>query len=280
MCHTADYAARATDLGATYDGVEERSIHTKVMIHRIHTGGRKGSASLEALHPFNIDGAFFEGLFPNDLRDCTVCHEGKSYLVESVPPDASPTVANETGTILHQGTSSHTACERTPPIQAACLGCHATGATFAHIAEKTVGGVETCATCHEKGPVSVEVAHGLAPPSGGVSTAFSSIEAQILVPRCASAACHSGSPPVAFPSLEAGAAWQAMVGVPSGQASGMNMVEPGAPERSYLMFKLRNDAAAAGGSVATPMPPAGDTLLDPADIAAIEAWILNGAPND
>jgi hypothetical protein len=98
----------------------------------------------------------------------------------------------------------------------------------------------------------------------------------VLVPRCASAACHSGSPPVAFPQLDAGAAYGAMVGVPSGQAS-MAIVDPGAPERSYLLYKLRGDAASAGGSGAA-MPT--DGLLDADDVAAIEAWIANGAPND
>jgi hypothetical protein len=81
---------------------------------------------------------------------------------------------------------------------------------------------------------------------------------------------------VAFPRLDAGAAHAALVGQPSQQA-GMNMVEPGAPERSYLLFKLRADATSAGGS-GLPMPT--DGLLDPADIAAIEAWIANGAQND
>jgi hypothetical protein len=269
------------------------------MMHRIHTSAREGLASLDGIAPYAsyYSKAYFfdRGGYPNDLANCTACHVGKSYLLESVPAGAPATRANEHGTIRHWPVdhdgdpatakivvTAHPEGEPgVPPLQAACTGCHATGATFSHVASKTVGGVETCGPCHEKGPLSVEVAHGLAPAGGGgVGTTFSSIVTGVLVPRCASAACHSGSPPVAFPSLEAGVAWQAMVGVPSGQASGMNMVEPGAPERSYLMFKLRNDAAAAGGSVATPMPPAGDTLLDPADIAAIEAWILNGAPND
>jgi hypothetical protein len=262
MCHTPDYAARASALGSTHDGIEERSIHAKVMIHRIHTGGRKGAASLDGIQPFAIGDTFFEGLFPNDLRDCTVCHEGKSYLVESVPPDAPPTIANETGTILHQGTSAHTDCQRTPPLQAACLGCHATGATFAHVAAKTLDGVETCGQCHEKGPLSVEVAHGLAPPSGAVAATFSALMAEILAPRCGSCHSASGTPP----ALDSAAAYDALV-TGSGP-TGVRFVVPGRPEESGLSLRLRD------------MPPPPDSLLDPADVAAIEAWILNGAPND
>jgi OmcA/MtrC family decaheme c-type cytochrome len=262
MCHTPDYAARATNLGSTFDGIEERSIHAKVMIHRIHTGGRQGSASLDGIQPFVIGDAFFEGLFPNDLSDCTVCHEGKSYLVESVPPDAPPTIANETGTLLHQGTSTHTTCERTPPVQAACTGCHASGATLAHVAEKTVDGVETCAQCHTKGPLSVEVAHGLAPPSGAVAASFSALMSEVLAPRCGS--CHTAS--ATAPPLDSAAAYDALL-AGSGQ-TGVRFVVPGRPEESGLSLRLRD------------MPPAPDSLLDPADVAAVEAWILNGAPND
>ena len=215
--------------------------------------------------------------FPGDLRTCTLCHSGKSYLVENVPADAPPTVANETATIRHAAsTTAHSAGEpSTPPIQAACLGCHATGASIAHAQSKTVGGVETCKQCHSQGPVAVEVAHGLAAPSGTVASTFSGIASGILVPRCASAACHAaGATP---PQLDAAGAYGALVGVQSGQSS-LQFVKPYDPEGSYLVHKLRGDAGSVGGSVATLMPP--DGALSPADLAAIEAWITNGAPND
>jgi OmcA/MtrC family decaheme c-type cytochrome len=275
-------ASGAVDLAKTWDGLEERSIHFKVMVHRIHTGGREGAASLASLEPHVIYGYggplfFDEGLFPNDLRNCTLCHEGKSYLVEAVPEGAPGTIANETPTIRHSAAGTHASGEpRTPPVQAACTGCHATGATLEHVAAKTSGGVETCANCHAKGALSVEVAHGLALPSGGAGSTFSSIAQAVLVPRCATAACHGGSPPLYAPQLDADAAYAAMVGV-SSPTVGMPIVAPGAPENSYLLYKLRGDFASAGGSGA-PMPP--DGLLEAADIAAIEAWIANGAQND
>ncbi len=290
VCHTpqaTDWAQRPkvsgnVSLAATFDGIEERTIHFKVLVHRIHTGGRTGAASLQSLEPFVVYGFggtplfFDEGGFPNDLRNCTVCHEGKSYLADAVPLDAPPTVANETATVRHAANSkAHVTGELSrPPIQAACTGCHATGATFAHVAAKTVGGVETCTQCHSKGTLSVDVAHGLAAPSGGVGSTFSSILQGVLVPRCATAACHSGNPPTAFPRLDADAAYAAIVGVSSAQ-SGAPLVAPGAPENSYLLSKLRGDA----GIVGQPMP-IGDSALDAADIAAIEAWIANGAQND
>ena len=285
MCHnptTTDYpnrkktAAGFVDLDASFDGIEERSVHFKVMIHRIHTGARTGAASLEAIQPFLIASSFFDEVeFPGDLRNCTLCHTGKTYLVENVPSDAPATIANETATIRHAAsTTPHSAGEpATPPIQAACLGCHATGATIAHVQSKTVGGVETCKQCHAQGPVAVEVAHGLAAATGTVASSFSGIVSGILVPRCAS--CHpaGGTQP---PRLDAASAYGALVGVQSGQSS-LLFVKPFDAEGSYLVHKLRGDATSVGGS-GTLMPPEG--ALSPADLAAIEAWITNGAPND
>ena len=162
------------------------------------------------------------------------------------------------------------------PLRAACTGCHASAATYSHVAAKTVDGVETCGQCHSKGNMAVEVVHGLAPASGGGATAsFSSIVQTILVPRCATSACHATGGTA--PNLEASAAYGALVGIQSTQAS-LQLVEPNQVDRSYLVFKLRGTASTVGGSVATIMPT--DGALAPADVAAIEAWISNGAPND
>jgi OmcA/MtrC family decaheme c-type cytochrome len=287
LCHTptrTDYPGRKktprgfVDLAATLDGLEERSVHLKVMVHRLHTGDRAGAASLEALEPFVMGGSYRDEVrFPGDLRDCTRCHLGNTFQVEAVPADAPPTVANETATILHAaGSAAHVAAEPArPPIQAACTGCHATGATFAHVAAKTVAGVETCAQCHAKGALAVAVVHGLEPLVGTAAGAsFSSIAQAILTPRCATTACHAsgGTPPV----LEGPGAYAAVVGAASAQ-SPLRLVEPGAPERSYLVHKLRGTAGDVGG-IGTLMPT--DGALAPADVAAVEAWISEGAPND
>ncbi len=106
---------------------------------------------------------------------------------------------------------------------------------------------------------------------------FSAIAQDVLVPRCATASCHAGASPAAWPPLDAGLAYAELVGMPSTQAA-MNLVEPFAPESSYLVLKLRGTAASAGG-IGTLMP-IGNAALDEAEIAAIEAWISNGAPND
>jgi hypothetical protein len=112
----------------------------------------------------------------------------------------------------------------------------------------------------------------------GEARTFSAIEQEILAPRCATAACHAGDPPAAWPSLDPGAAYDQLVSAPSQQAPALPLVAPYAPAGSYLVLKLRGSAADAGG-VATPMPIS-DAALDEAEIASIEAWIANGAPHD
>lgn len=114
------------------------------------------------------------------------------------------------------------------------------------------------------------------PGGGGTGASFSSIAVNVLAPRCATSSCHGGSPPAYAPGLDADVAWDELVGRPSLQAS-MNLVEPGSPDQSYLVLKLRGAAGWVGG-IPTPMPV--DDTLDEADIAAIEGWIANGAPND
>ncbi len=116
----------------------------------------------------------------------------------------------------------------------------------------------------------------------GPAEHFSTLAQNIFVPRCATASCHAGTSPPAYPPLDEDLAYGALVGgagrgVQSQQAP-LNLVEPFDPASSYLVMKLRGTAGDVGG-VASPMP-IGDAALDEADIQAIEAWIANGAPND
>ena len=104
---------------------------------------------------------------------------------------------------------------------------------------------------------------------------FSIIVEETLVPNCATAYCHGGEGSFA-PRLDAEVAYDELVNVSSGQTS-MPLVDPFAPENSYLILKLRDTAGSVGGT-ATSMP-VGTTLGDDV-IGPIEAWIANGAPND
>ncbi len=93
--------------------------------------------------------------------------------------------------------------------------------------------------------------------------------APIFEARCSP--CHVGTlAPVADLSLDHPAT---VVDVPHVE-SGLDLVEPGSPEASYLWLKLQDTHQAHGGS-GTIMPPAG--RLPASELDAIEAWIRGGA---
>lgn len=133
-----------------------------------------------------------------------------------------------------------------------------------------LGALAACGPAPRVGP---ELSAGGAPISG-----FNDIQGRIFTPLCATSACHSGNPPANAPlSLDPGAAWSQLVGVPSAELPSMNLVEPGDPDRSYLVLKLRGTAGDAGGTAT--LMPLGGAPLDAEQEAAVEAWIADGAPN-
>jgi Ethylbenzene dehydrogenase len=121
-------------------------------------------------------------------------------------------------------------------------------------------------------------------PMGGGhgSGAYSTISSNIFVPRCATTACHSGGPPPpsGVPvSLDSGVGWSQLVSVPSVQAP-LDLIEPGHPEKSYLVNKLRGTQSSVGGLADRMPPPTAGEPLTEEEILSIEAWISSGAPND
>jgi len=93
----------------------------------------------------------------------------------------------------------------------------------------------------------------------------------IIGPRCG---CHvGGSGGLSMPDMMG--AYNNLVDAPSGDVPGMNRVEPGDPDNSYMFHKISNTQGDVGGAGGR-MPLGGE--LNPAEISAIEDWILDGAP--
>jgi rubredoxin len=114
------------------------------------------------------------------------------------------------------------------------------------------------------------------PEAGGAAAfTFSQIQAEIFTPTCAKAGCHAASAASGGLVLEAGRSHGELVGR-SATESGLDRVEPGDPERSYLILKLRGDPSITGQR----MPLDGPPYLTPGQIDGIAAWIRAGAPND
>ncbi len=71
--------------------------------------------------------------------------------------------------------------------------------------------------------------------------------------------------------------WGAIVNVKSTQ-SGLDLVEPGDPDKSYLYLKLTGAQLSAGGSGEQMPFQAGQ--LDAGQLELIRSWIAQGAPNN
>ena len=126
---------------ALSDGTSGQSVNLSVQIHSIHRGE-------ELTNPYVLGTTNYQEVrFPGDLRDCTSCHLAGTYLVENVKAQA--TVASPGGFT-----------KTTPPISAACQGCHDDVATASHALANTTALGESCAACHAAGEAfSVDRVH-------------------------------------------------------------------------------------------------------------------------
>lgn len=95
----------------------------------------------------------------------------------------------------------------------------------------------------------------------------------ILEQNCAT--CHLTGEEAGGMSLVGDSAIGFLVGKPSQEAPAVMRVEPGAPDKSYLVMKIEGTHLDHGGSGA--MMPFGGFPLDAGDVAKIRAWIAQGA---
>ncbi len=99
---------------------------------------------------------------------------------------------------------------------------------------------------------------------------FDEIQATVFTPNCATSGCHAGSGQAGL-VLEAGVSFDNLVNVPSTQVTGLDRVEPGDPDNSYLIQKLEGTASTGARM------PFGRAPLDQSVIDDIRQWISDGA---
>lgn len=121
------------------------------------------------------------------------------------------------------------------------------------------------AACEHDDPVSVE------PPA----PTLTSIQNAIFTTTCAVSGCHLGANAPRGLDLSAGESWGNLVNVASGGVPGIDRVEPGDPDNSYLVMKLEG----ASGIVGQRMPQGRDPLSSD-QIQAIRDWIEAGAEDN
>jgi len=98
----------------------------------------------------------------------------------------------------------------------------------------------------------------------------------ILTSTCTGVACHDATQPAEGLNLTAAASYTELFNKPSSQCAASKLVEPGAPERSYLVMKLQGSGPCFIG---TRMPKASAALTTD-KLQLVRDWIFNGAPNN
>lgn len=111
------------------------------------------------------------------------------------------------------------------------------------------------------------------------AVSFARLQAEVFVPRCAVAFCHDGTSRAG--NLDLTQPYESLVGVPPANSAardaGWMRVDPGRPERSFLLTKIT--LATFDTRWGSPMPLSGPKL-EAAWVEAIAAWISRGAPRD
>lgn len=99
----------------------------------------------------------------------------------------------------------------------------------------------------------------------------------ILSSSCALSGCHAGASPQQGMNLSSGLMHSNTVNIPSNE-SGLDRIEPGQPNQSYLVHKIQGTQGTVGGSGV--QMPFGGPPLSQANIDIIRAWIADGAQDN
>ncbi|MBX3023643.1 DUF1588 domain-containing protein [bacterium] len=169
-------------------------------------------------------------------------------------------------------------------LRAIVLSAPFRGASGARVAEATPTPGEPAATpTATRGAPPTGGGAPTATPSPAVPTAtpagatLAQIQDEILTPSCATRYCHSQQARSGGLVLEAGAAYDNLVGaaptLAAARAAGWARVTPFEPDQSFLLVKLTQPTSATYGAR---MPLVGGPLSED-QIAAIRGWIAAGA---
>jgi hypothetical protein len=114
-------------------------------------------------------------------------------------------------------------------------------------------------------------------PCESFPSTFDAIEGVVFAKRgCAQAACHGATRSGGL-DLRPGGAYDRLVDVPS-VAGGMDLVEPGKSEASFLWRKLAAATSGLANVPGSPMPAGGLPALPENELEALRLWIVSGAP--
>lgn len=101
------------------------------------------------------------------------------------------------------------------------------------------------------------------------------IQQFVFTPSCAVSGCHANPGVNLGLDLSEGRTYMNTVGVTSAEDSTLLRIDPGDPDASYLLRKLRGDPNILGDRM-----PFGGPYLSQAEIDVIEQWVLDGAQDN
>ncbi|MDA0336177.1 MAG: hypothetical protein O2782_13515 [bacterium] len=104
-----------------------------------------------------------------------------------------------------------------------------------------------------------------------VAVTLAQLSSDIFTPKCATSGCHSGGSPAQGMSLTSANVAAATIGVASAQVANLKRIDPGNPDGSYLLQKVRGTGAGS-------QMPLGGAPLSASEIQLIVDWVSAGAP--
>lgn len=118
------------------------SIDLKVILHKIHSGEELTQDSYIIYGRGNVPHEFGDVRYPSERNNCGNCHVPQANYPEFLHTGAQPVVTTQQGRVV----------STTPPITAACSGCHDRPEAIAHMRANTApDGAESCVLCHGEG---------------------------------------------------------------------------------------------------------------------------------
>ena len=116
-----------------------------------------------------------------------------------------------------------------------------------------------------------------APPDAPAPDTFRELQTRVFNRNCLSGSCHTSERRAGDLVLEEGFAYENLIGVkpgnPAAAAADLLRVDPGHPERSFLLTKLTGPGPGQGD-----LMPRGASGLRGVEIDALRAWVQAGAP--
>jgi len=104
--------------------------------------------------------------------------------------------------------------------------------------------------------------------SGAAPESLADLQASILTPTCATAACHRGDRPAQQLNLEEGKSYASLLGRKSTLDGSRDLVKPQDPASSVLYTQVHSG-----------LMPQGSSPLSAEQQQKVHDWICSGAPN-